>query len=122
MKILLVEDDPYICDIYVTKFTAEGFEIKIAVDGEECLEKIKLEKPDLILLDIVLPNTDGWEVLRKIKEDDNLQSIKVIVLSNLGQKEEIEKGIKMGAEGYLIKSQYTPSEIVKEVKRILNIN
>ncbi|MCL0036674.1 response regulator [Dehalococcoidia bacterium] len=76
-------------------------------------------KPDLLLLDIVLPNVDGWEILREIREDSNLKDLKVVILSNLGQKEEVEKGFKLRAVKYLIKAHYTPTEVVEEVKKII---
>ena len=80
---------------------------------------LKERKPDLLLLDIVLPNVDGWEILREIREDSNLKDLKVVILSNLGQKEEVEKGFKLGAVKYLIKAYYTPTEVVEEVKKII---
>lgn len=118
-SILLIEDDPFIADIYLTKLKESGFEVEIAEDGEKGLEKIKTKKPDLLLLDIVLPNINGWEFLGKIKKDPALQRIKVIILSNLEQKPEIEKGLRLGAEKYLIKAHYTPSDVVAEVRKIL---
>jgi len=93
--------------------------MSVATDGEECLRKLKEEKPDLLLLDIVLPNIDGWEILRKIKKDDALTDLKVVILSNLGQKAEVEKGVSLGAAKYLIKAHYTPSEVIEEIKKIL---
>jgi len=118
-SILLVEDDPFLIEIYTTKFKQVGFSIEKVEDGEECLRKLKEKTPDLLLLDIVLPNLNGWEILRKMKEDDNLKNIKVVILSNLGEKQDIEKGIKLGAIKYLVKAHYTPSEVVEEVKKIL---
>ena len=117
--ILLVEDDPFLIDIYTTKLKKEKFSVEVAVDGEECLSKLKETMPDLLILDIVLPNVDGWEVLRKIKANPKLKTIPVVVLSNLGQKEEVEKGKKLGAAKYLIKAYYKPSEVIAEVKKIL---
>lgn len=118
-SILLVEDDQFLIEIYTTKFKQAGFSIRKVGDGDECLRKLKEEIPDLLLLDIVLPSLNGWEILRKIKEDAHLKNIKVVVLSNLGEKQEIEKGIKLGATRYLVKAHYTPSEVVEEVKKIL---
>lgn len=118
-SILLVEDDKFLIEIYTTKFKQAGFSIWIAEDGEECLRKLKEEMPDILLLDIVLPSLNGWEILRKIREDARLKNIKVVILSNLGEKQEIEKGIKLGAARYLVKAHYTPSEVVEEVKKIL---
>ena len=118
-KVLLVEDDPFLVDIYSTKFKEAGFDVSVAEDGAECLKKVAEETPDLLLLDVVLPNFNGWEILRKIKKDNKFKSIKVVVLSNLGEKEEVEKGMKLGATKYLVKAHYTPSEVVEEVKKIL---
>ena len=117
-SILLVEDDPFLIDIYTTKFKKVGFSLEVATDGEEALRKLNEKKPDLLILDIVLPQIDGWEILKKIQADEKLKMIPVIVLSSLGQKEEVEKGIKLGAIKYLIKAHYTPSEVVKVVKDI----
>lgn len=120
-SILLVEDDPFLIDIYTTRLKEAGFAVVVALDGPEALNKIKKEKPkpDLVLLDIVLPQIDGWEILREIKSDQNLKDLPVIILSNLGQREEVEKGVTLGASRYLIKAHYTPSEVVQEIKKIL---
>lgn len=117
--ILLVEDDPFIADIYLTKFKESGFEVEVAEDGQTALAKIKTKRPDLLLLDIVLPNIDGWELLRKVKQDEKLKDIKIIILSNLEQKPEIEKGLKLGADKYLIKAHHTPSDVIAIVERTL---
>ena len=140
-SILLVEDDPFLIDIYTTKLKESGFSIEIATSGEEGLKKLREKKFDLLVLDIVLPKIDGWEILEKIKdqasersegeeEDEvlfaqqrakskNLKGLKIIILSNLGQKEEVEKGLRLGANKYLIKAHYTPSEVVEEIKEVL---
>ncbi|MDD5221273.1 MAG: response regulator [Candidatus Paceibacterota bacterium] len=115
-KILLIEDDPLLIDIYRTKLETAGFTVAIVNDGEKALEAVGLENPDAVLLDIVLPKVDGWEILKGIKEKDN--KIKVIVLSNLGQKEEVEKGFNLGAEKYLIKANFTPSDVVAEIEKL----
>jgi len=118
-NILLVEDDPFLIDIYSTKLKESGFEVVVVSDGEAVLAKIGEQKPDVLLLDIVLPNLDGWEILRQIKEKPQGKDLKVIILSNLGQKEEVEKGMSLGAVRYLIKAHYTPSEVVEEIKKII---
>ncbi len=123
-QILLVEDDPFLIDIYATKFKEEGFSVKVANDGEEGLRKLREgegneEKFDLLVLDIVLPHVDGWEILKEIKASEKLKNLKIIILSNLGQKGEVEKGVKLGATKYLIKAHYTPSEVVAEIKQLL---
>lgn len=129
--ILLVEDDPFLIDIYTTKLKEVEFSVKVAENGNKALKMLeennppKLLKgrkhiwPDILLLDIVLPNMDGWEILRKIKENQIFKDLKVIILSNLGQKEEVDKGLKLGAVKYLIKAHYTPSEVVEEIKKVL---
>jgi DNA-binding response OmpR family regulator len=118
--ILLVEDDPFLVDIYTEKFKMAGFNVETVGDGEKTLDNIKEKNPDIIVLDLVLPHMDGWEILKKIKEEESLKRIPVIIFSNLGQKSDIEKSLSMGAEKYLIKSQYTPSEVTAEIKKILN--
>lgn len=118
-QILLVEDDPFLIDIYSQKLEKAGFKIEVVKNGENALQVLQKRKPDLLVLDIVLPGIEGWEILRKIKKDPHLSDLKVMVLSNLGQKEEVEKGLKLGADKYLIKAHYTPSEVVKEIKKIL---
>ena len=118
-SILLVEDDPFLVDIYTTKLKEAGFSVQVAFDGKEALKKIKEDMPDLLLLDIVLPNFNGWEILRKIEKDGELKVLKVVILSNLGEKQEIEKGLRLGAVRYLVKAHYTPSEVIEEVKKTL---
>ncbi len=119
-KILLVEDDPFMIDIYTTKLKEAGFLVRLSADGENALQQIKNEKPDLILLDIVLPKLNGFELLKEIKDLSQLKEIPVIIISNLGQKKEVEKGLKTGAVKYLIKAHYTPSEIVEEIQQVLS--
>jgi len=118
-KILIVEDDKFLRELISRKLQKEGFEILQAADGEEGEKKIKETKPDLILLDLILPGIDGFEVLSRIKQDPTVAPIPVVILSNLGQKEEIEKGLKLGAVDYLVKAHFTPAEIVEKIKVIL---
>ncbi len=115
-KILIIEDDRFLRELISRKLSDDGFETVEAVDGEEGIKKVKEEKPDLILLDLILPSIDGFEVLSRIKKDESIKSIPVIILSNLGQKEEVEKGLKLGAVDYLIKAHFTPGEIVSKIK------
>jgi len=117
--ILIIEDDKFLRELIAQKLIKEGFEISEAVDGEEGMKKVKEEKPDLVLLDLILPGVDGFEVLARIKEDPVLAAIPVIILSNLGQKEDVERGLKLGAVDYLIKAHFTPGEIIEKVKNIL---
>jgi DNA-binding response OmpR family regulator len=118
-NILLVEDDSFLIDIYTTKMKESGFSVEVASEGEEAVRKAKEQQFDLVLLDIVLPKVDGWDILRQIKAESKLKDLKVIIISNLSQKEEVEKGMNLGADKYLIKAHYTPSEVVKEIKEVL---
>ncbi len=108
-------------DIYQTKLSLEGFEVISANNGMEALKKFEDPqcKPDLILLDILMPYVDGMEVLKKIKEQDRLKNIPVILLTNLSQKEEVTQGLDLGASDYLIKSHFTPSEVLEKVRTYL---
>ncbi|MBU4351273.1 response regulator [Candidatus Parcubacteria bacterium] len=118
-QILLVEDDSFLIDIYTTKFKEMGFNIDVAQDGNQALRKILENNVELVLLDIVLPHVDGWEILKKIRQENSLKDLKVVILSNLGQKSEVDKAFALGATKYLIKAHYTPSEVVEEIKKIL---
>lgn len=118
-KILIVEDDKFLRGLIVQKLSQEDYDTVEAVDGEQGIKKIKSEKPDLILLDLILPGVDGFEVLSKIKEDPGLSNIPVIILSNLGQRDDVEKGLKLGAVDYLIKAHFTPGEIIEKIKTAL---
>ena len=120
--ILLIEDDPLLIDIYSTKFKEAGVEIQVADSGEKALSLLKKVSPSVIIMDIVLPHVDGWELLAAAQKQENLRNTKIVVLSNLGQKEEIEKGISLGAARYLIKAHYTPSQVVEEVRELLATN
>ncbi len=118
-KILIVEDDTFLRNLISQKLQKENFQVVEAIDGEEGFKKIKEEKPDLVLLDLILPEMDGFEVLRKMKEDPLLSSIPVIILSNLGQREDVERGMNLGAVDYLIKAHFTPGEIIEKIKNVL---
>jgi len=118
-KILIVEDDKFLRELIVRKVSEEGYDIAEAFDGEEGSKKVKEEKPDLVLLDLILPGIDGFEVLAGIKQDPQTSSIPVIILSNLGQTEDVEKGLKLGAIDYLVKAHFTPGEIIEKVKKAL---
>lgn len=118
-KILIIEDDSFLSEMYSTKLIQEGFETEIAVDGKQGINKIKDIKPDLVLLDIVLPKMDGFEILESIKKDPEFKNIPIILLTNLGQKNEIEKGLSLGADEYIIKAHFTPTAVVAKVKEIL---
>lgn len=117
--ILIIEDDKFLRELITQKLTREGYNISEAADGEEGIKKVKEEKADLVLLDLILPGIDGFEVLSRMKEEPALFQIPVIILSNLGQKDDVEKGLKMGAVDYLIKAHFTPGEIIEKIKKAL---
>ena len=118
-KILIIEDDSFLSEMYSTKLIQEGFETEIAINGKQGLDKIKSIKPDLVLLDIVLPKMDGFEILESVKKDSKLKNIPIVLLTNLGQKNEIEKGLLLGADEYIIKAHFTPTAVVTKIKEIL---
>ncbi len=118
-KVLVVEDDKFLRDMISRKLDKEGYEVVQAVDGEMGEQKAKSEKPDIILLDLILPGIDGFEVLERIKSDPEISNVPVIILSNLGQKSEVERGFGLGAVDFLIKAHWTPPEIVKKVREIV---
>lgn len=118
-KILLVEDDTFLSNIYQTKFTKEGYQVFAASDGEDALKAVKIKKPDIILLDVLLPKLDGFAVLEKLKKDPETKDIPVILLTNLGQRDDVDRGLQLGAADYLIKAHFKPSETVAKVRKIL---
>ncbi len=120
-SIILVEDDPMIGEIYQRKFSEEGFEIDIAVSGKEFLNKVKSKKYDLALLDMVLPEMNGTEILHELKKSGKFNSeMKVYIFSNLTSKEDYDKARQEGADGYIPKTQFNPSELIEEIKRLFN--
>lgn len=119
IKILIVEDDKFLRELMSRKLVKEGYDIAQAVDGEDGVKKAREENPDIILLDLILPGIDGFEALEQMKKDEKSSKIPVIILSNLGQKEDIEKGLKIGATDFLIKAHFTPGEIIEKVKTIV---
>ncbi|HLD30982.1 MAG TPA: response regulator [Patescibacteria group bacterium] len=121
-RILLVEDDAFISDIYAAKFKKEGFVVFTALDGEIGLEVSKKELPDIILLDILMPKMDGFQVLTQLKELNQTKKIPVILLSNLGQAEDVKKGFTLGAEDFLIKAHFVPQDVVKRVETLLKLS
>jgi len=118
-KILIIEDDPFLSEMYTAKLIKGGFTVEVAADGKKGIEKAKKMKPDLILLDIVLPKMDGFDLLEKIKKDSELKETIVVLLTNLGQKKEVEKGLALGADEYVIKAHFTPTAVVARVKEII---
>lgn len=120
-KILIVEDDSFIRDIYQVRFSQDGFEVVLAEDGFKAIEQLQHMTPDIILLDIMMPNMNGMEFLAVIKKNDSLKDIPVILLTNNSEKERVTEGLEYGVKDYLIKSYFTPSEVLLKVKTLLNM-
>jgi len=118
-KILLIEDDTFLSGMYVTKLSLENFDVRLASDGKLGLKMVIDEQPDLVLLDIILPKVDGFEILKTIRRDQRTKDMPVILLTNLGQKGDVEKGLDLGATDYLIKAHFMPSEVVDKIKRLI---
>jgi DNA-binding response OmpR family regulator len=117
-KVLIVEDDKFLRDLASQKLSKENLVVISAVDGEQGIAVAEREIPDIVLLDILLPGIDGFEVLRRIRANPTLAKTKVAMLSNFGQREDIEKALKMGANQFMIKANFTLDEIVDEVKKM----
>ena len=117
--ILLVEDDSFVSDIYQTKISSEGFDMLVAGNGLEAIKRLEEKIPDLILLDIIMPYMDGIDTLKKIKAAEKWKKIPIILLTNLSEKEKIEEAFGLGADDYLIKSHFTPSEVISKVNMVL---
>lgn len=118
-SILLAEDDVLLVRLYQRKFAHDGFDVRVAMDGQEALLAIMQEKPDLILLDIMMPKLNGLEVLERLKKNVETKGIPVIVLSNLSRGEDINRALELGAAAYLLKSDTLPSAVVAKVKEVL---
>lgn len=120
--ILIVDDDPLVRGMYQTKFEQEDFRVNLASNGEECLIEVTKEKPDIILLDLIMPKMNGVEVLRALKKYDRSKNIPVIILTNFSEKPEyIESAKKIGVFDFMMKSETNPQEIFEKVKNALNI-
>lgn len=120
-KILLVEDDPMIVEIYGRKFSAAGFEVSVASSGKMALEKARSDFFDLVLLDIVLPEMNGMEILEQFRNPKNgyASDLKIVMFSNLNEKTDRDRAIELGASGFIPKTEYAPSQLVEEVSRLL---
>ena len=118
-KILLIEDEKILAEMYRDKFTQAGFEVFLAFESREGLELAKKEKPDLIVLDILLPRKNGVSFLKEWKEDPRISKIPVVALSNYDHPETRKKALELGAKEYIIKTDYTPKEIVEKIKQYL---
>ena len=119
-RIIIVEDDTFLSKMYYEKLSLESiFQVYTAESGRRALELIKKELPNLVLLDIMLPDVNGIQVLKEIKKDKKLSSVHVLMLSNLNEREYISEALDLGADGYLIKAHFTPNEVVDKIKQVL---
>lgn len=118
-KILLIEDDPLMSELYQNILVLENFEVILAKDGESGLVKAKSEHPDLILLDIMMPKIDGFEVLKTLKGATDTKGIPVIMLTNLQEQGNAEVSFESGASEYIVKSDHDPDDLIKIIKAIL---
>jgi DNA-binding response OmpR family regulator len=116
-RILLIEDENLIADLLRRKLADEGYYVFVSGDGESGLEEIRAQKPDLVLLDIVLPRLNGFEVLRSMRKDETIRRIPVIIISNSGQQTEIEEAKHLGVADWLVKTEFDPGEVVRKVKK-----
>lgn len=118
-KLILVEDDPFLLSILAEKIKKAGFEVETATDGEDGFDKIKSSNFDLILLDMVLPKKDGFKILEELRNDERKKDIPVIVLSNLYDKNNMDKAMLLGARDYVVKAYNTPEDIISKIKSFL---
>src|SRR3989344_2435243 len=118
-KILIIEDEPALQDALKKVFAGEGFEILQAFDGEEGVSMVSEKKPDLVLLDLILPKKHGFEILEWMKQNAETKDIPVLVLTNLEESSDVMKAIELGARGYLIKANYALKEVLSKVKEVL---
>lgn len=118
-KILIIEDDAYISEMYEFKLVSDGYLVEVVPDGYVGLDYMSKHLPKLVLLDIVMPKIDGFAVLQKIRENPQWNDVPVVMLTNLGQKDNVDRCLEMGANGYIIKAHFTPAEVLEEIKKYI---
>ena len=120
-KVLIIDDDKFLLDMYALKFTERKFEVATALSASDALSKLESGevKPDVLLLDIVMPGMDGFELLTEMNKRNVATTLTRIILSNLGQKEDIDRGLALGVSGYIVKASATPTEVVNRVLDIM---
>ncbi len=119
IKVLVVEDEAFLSSLIKEALTRAGFSVDLAIDGDTAFNLLSRTKPDIILLDLILPGISGFDILKKLKEDEQTKAIPVIIISNLGSTDEIQKGLDAGADAYLIKAQVLPVDIINKIREIL---
>lgn len=118
-KILIAEDEDILLNVLKDRFEAEGWKVSVAINGEEAIKIIKESPPDLVLLDLLMPKKNGFEVLKEINDNPELKNLPIIVLSNLGGDDDIKKALSLGAKDYFVKTQHPMSEVVEKVENLL---
>ena len=116
-KILIIEDEEIMYSLLEKKLKQEGYEVNVAKNGEEGLEKMKTNRPDLVLLDIIMPKKGGFEVMEEMRKEEDLKDLPVVVISNSGQPVELDKAKELGAKDWLIKTEFDPQEVIEKVKK-----
>ena len=116
-KILIIEDEELLYNLLRKKLITEGYDVSVSEDGQKGLDSMKKDIPDLILLDIVMPNKNGFEVMEEMKKDKNLKNIPIIIISNSGQPVEIDRAKDLGAKDWLVKTEFEPLEVIKKVRK-----
>jgi len=116
-KILLIEDEKIMIDLLSKKLIQEGYEVAVAENGQDGLRMIKESKPNLILLDVIMPRMGGFEVMEEINKDEELKKIPIIIVSNSGQPVELDRAKKLGAKDWLIKTEFNPQEVIDKIKK-----
>ena len=116
--VLIVEDDEFLRSLTAKRLEKENYAIEVAVDGENAISVLDTLKPDIILLDLLLPGKDGFEVLKKIRSAETVKTVPVVIFSNLGQKEDIEKAKALGVDDFLIKANFTLDDVVAKINKL----
>lgn len=119
--VLIVEDDDFLRSLAVTKLQKEGFEVEVATEGQSGLQKVLDIKPDLLLLDLMLPNLDGFGIMEKLQGNEVMNNMPIVVFSNLGSDDDISRGMELGAKEYLVKSSFTLDELILKVNEVLGM-
>src|SRR3989344_558407 len=119
MKVLIIEDDKFMAESLATKFKEANFAITHLKNGNEVVEEMIIQKPDIVILDILLPGKNGFDVLKELKEKEETKNVPVIIVSNLGSKEDFEKGSRLGASGFMVKATVIPEDVVAKAKQVI---
>ncbi|MBI5079526.1 response regulator [Candidatus Wolfebacteria bacterium] len=118
-KILVVEDDQFLASLLKNRLQKEGFDVLLAKDGEEALDILESTQPELVLLDIILPKKSGFEVMEEVRENPKLEKLAIVIISNLGQSEDMIRGQQLGAIEYFVKAKTPLDELIKKIKEII---